>query len=157
MITVKAIVKAGHQVASGNSDKDKRFPEGTIKMQEPFFKELGFDLTNYFDGNFIYGTLNLSVAPCGFKIIKPEYYMENVKWTDLQPAENFFLSPAQIQHNGASYKALIYIPDPSTKPNHFQAPSIIEVISEPIESLNYEEKVDLCYNQEAIKIASFDA
>jgi hypothetical protein len=47
---------------------------------------------------------------------------------------------------------MIYIPDPATKPDHFQDPSIIEGLAEKIEGLNYGDTVSLLYNPEAIEI-----
>ncbi|MDD3287397.1 MAG: hypothetical protein PHX43_00125 [Alphaproteobacteria bacterium] len=152
MKTVEAIVRAGHRVASGESKTDVRFPEGTIRMQAPFFKERGFDLRAYFDGDFVYGTLNLSIAPHSFAIAQPEHFFDSIKWTPLQPAENFFMTPAQINFRQQNYKAIIYIPDPATKPAHFQAPDIIEVIAQTIPDLHYGDKVNLTYNPKAIVI-----
>lgn len=142
----------GHMVASGKSTKDSRFPEGTIKMQLPFFKECGLDFDEYFGGDFVCGTLNLSIDPQTVKIEKPEFFFREIKWTALFPAENFFMSKAEIVFNEKTYRALLYIPDPSTKPDHFQAPSIIEVIAQRIPDLEYDAEVTLRYNPEAISI-----
>lgn len=152
MEKTRATVKAGHGVASGRSTTDTRFPRGTIRLQEPFFKEKGFDFQAYFGGDFVRGTLNLSLSPRRFTIESPEYVLKDVKWTDLLPAENFFLSPAEIHFQGRAFKALIYIPDPATKPDHFQAPDIIEVIAESVPNLDYGDEVELAYNPEAIKV-----
>jgi hypothetical protein len=56
-ISVEGIVQAGHGVASGNTAQSP-YPQGTIKMQQPFFRQLGLDLSPYFPG-----TLNVSIAP----------------------------------------------------------------------------------------------
>lgn len=152
MKTVQAVVRTGHRVASGQSTSDTRFPLGTIRMQEPFFKERGLDLAAFFGGDFIRGTLNLSISPLSFKIAKPEYFFEQVKWADLFPPENFFMSPVKVLFGGKEHQGMIYIPDPATKPDHFQDPSIIEVLAEKIEGLNYGDTVSLLYNPEAIEI-----
>ncbi len=152
MNTVKAIVCSGHRVASGESASDRRFPGGTIRMQEPFFRERGLDFKSYFGGDFVYGTLNLSIALHRFKIAKPKFFFPAVKWTDVFPPENFFLSPAKVGFREKDYNALIYIPDPATKRDHFQEPSVIEVIAEPIEEISYGDQVVLSLPEEAIEL-----
>lgn len=154
MQTIEAVVQSGYQVASGHSTTDKRFPGGTIRMQKPFFKERGMDLDAYFDNDFVHGTLNLSIEPKTFTIGKTEYFFEEVKWTDQFGAENFFMSPAELRFKGNSYKAMIYIPDPSTKPDHFQKPTIIEVLAQTVPELAYGDTVTLAFNPEAILIAN---
>lgn len=152
MKTVKGAVLEGHRVASGTSQEDKRFPGGTIRMQKPFFKERGLDFDAYFDGDFVYGTLNLSIAPRHFKIAKPEFYFPQIKWTDIFPPENFFLSAAEVAFGGRAYRALIYIPDPATKPDHFHDLSVIEVIAQRIEGIAYGDEVRLGYAETAIEV-----
>jgi hypothetical protein len=65
-------------------------------------------------------------------------------------AENFFLSFAQVLFKERSYKALLYIPDPSTKPDHFQAPTTIEVIAQRVDGIRYGDAVTLAHNPEAV-------
>jgi hypothetical protein len=57
-IEVKGYIEKGYEVASGQT-KNPRFPQGTIEMQKPFFRDRGLDLSAYFPG-----TINLSIAPC---------------------------------------------------------------------------------------------
>lgn len=148
---LQASVTEGYQVASGNSTTDKRFPDGTIKMQIPFFKKEGFDFNEYFENSFIYGTLNLEIKNYSVHIAKPEYFFKNIMWTDLLPAENFYLSKAKLLYKNKFYKAIIYIPDPSTKVDHFQKSSTIEIIAEKITDINYGDKVILVYDDNAIQ------
>lgn len=150
---VSAILDRGHGVASGRSQYDRRFPQGTIRMQAPFFRALGLDIEAYFDGNLVWGTLNLNLAPRRVQLGKPEIFLPNVLWTEHLSVENFFLSPARIDFAGREYKALLYIPDPATKTDHFQNPSIVEAIAEPIEGLQYGDRLTLGYNPEAIFLA----
>lgn len=154
MKSIKAIVRAGHRVASGKSATDRRFQGGTIRMQAPFFRERGLDFKSYFGGDFVYGTLNLSIAPHRFRIAKPKFFFPKIKWTEVFPPENFYLSPAEIRFQAKGYKALIYIPDPATKPDHFQDPSVIEVIAERIEGISCEDEVILSYPAETLEIAT---
>ncbi|MGB0082982.1 MAG: hypothetical protein WBP90_15765 [Terracidiphilus sp.] len=149
---VSAVVARGHGVASGRSTVDTRFPRGTIRMQLPFFAARGLDLDAYFSGNFLAATLNLDLSPHRVQILQPEFFLSSVAWTDLMPAENFYLSAAQISFGERLYKAMLYIPDPATKPDHFQPPTIVEAIAEPIACLSYGDAVALHYHPAAIQL-----
>ena len=46
-IKISGTIIKGYGVASG-SGEDKTFPAGTIKMQAPFFKKLGLDISNLY-------------------------------------------------------------------------------------------------------------
>jgi hypothetical protein len=152
MRAVKATVLRGYRLSSGNSPGDRRFPGGTLRMQSPHFAAAGFDMERYFDGDFVSGTLNLSVAPAVVRLKKPEIFLSGIKWSPVFPAENFYLSPARIEHDGTGYRALLYIPDPATKVDHFQSPSVIEVIAQRIAGIGYDDQTTLIYNPEAITI-----
>jgi hypothetical protein len=151
---VSAVVARGHGVASGQSTSDTRFPQGTIRLQLPFFAARGLDLDAYFSGNFLSATINLDVAPYRVQILQPEFFLSSVKWTDLMPAENFFLSAARIGFGERLYKAMLYIPDPATKPDHFQPPTIIETVAEPIARLGHGDAVTLHYSPAAMRLAT---
>ena len=131
LIQVSAIVARGHGVASGQCAADTRFPLGTIRLQLPFFAAQGLDLDAYFSGNFLPPRSIWTWLP-RVQILRPQFVLSSVKWTDLMPAENFFFSQARIGFEERLYKAMLYIPDPATKPDHFQPPTIVETIAEPI-------------------------
>jgi hypothetical protein len=166
MLQVEAIIKQGYRVASGQALEggDQRFNEdgGTIGLQIPEFKKHGFDFDNYFGGKagqaYVVGTLGCNIAPYVVTILHPEYHFIGLRWTDKYDQEfpdfkeNFFLSPAQIQFKTKKYKALLYIPDPATKPDHFQLPSTIEVIAQKIPAIVYGDRVTLFYNSNAIQL-----
>ena len=165
MFAIDTIVLEGWRVASGQSITDPVFNEfgGTIRMQMPEFKKHGLDLNSYFGGAedvaFVCGTLGLDVAPLTVKIVNPEFHLTGVRWTDKfdQPGqppfyENFFLSPAQVTYRTRTYKALLYIADPATKPGHHQPPTRIEVIAEKIAGIGYGSQARLHYNPSAIAL-----
>ncbi|RDK82779.1 hypothetical protein [Marinirhabdus gelatinilytica] len=127
----------GSQVASGKA-KDSPFPSGTIKMQKPFFKKLGLDISSYFNG-----TINISIHPKQFKILKPRYILENVEWTDVIPSENFLFFFSILICKNKAYDALIYLPDPSTKKFHFKDNSTLEIITTQIPTLNYNDHIEI--------------
>ena len=53
--TISARIVPGHRVASGMNG-NPRFPGGTLRMQEPHFLALGFNLALYHRG-----TMNVSI------------------------------------------------------------------------------------------------
>jgi hypothetical protein len=135
-IRVNGIVKQGHGVASGRSD-GPRFPNGTIAMQKPFFKERGLDLDRYFSG-----TINVSIDPCKYAIVRAKHTFRNVKWTSAAPSEDFsFFDCRLLLNNGTKLAGLIYYPHPDTKPEHFQDPDILEIMTEFIQGLEYGDKL----------------
>lgn len=165
MKQVEATVKQGYRVGSGTSTADPRFNEdgGTIRLQIPEFRKHGLDFDVYFGGpadtGYVCGTLGLNLAPQRVTILKPEYDFEQVRWThkfDHAGAppftENFFLSAASVRFGNADYKALLYIPDPATKPGHFHPPTTLEVIAQKIAGIGYGDRVTLTYNPEAVQI-----
>jgi hypothetical protein len=149
---VRAVVVQGHGIASGASQTDRRFPEGTIRLQLPLFKERGLDVHQYLGPNMVMGTLNLCIAPHRYRINRPQHAFSQVKWTPLQPAENFFLATAEIVFHERRYAALLYMPDPATKPAHFQPPDVIEVLAQRIPNLVYGSVLELGYRPADVTI-----
>jgi hypothetical protein len=150
---VNAVVVQGHQVASGRSSEDRRFPGGTIRAQAPHFAARGCDLAAEIGPTVFFGTLNLAIVGAVVRIAKPEYVFQQVKWTDVFPPENFFLSPANVGFEGRKHRALLYIPDPVTKPDHAQASNVLEVIAEAVLGIVYGSRVVLGYNPCAIELS----
>ncbi len=143
---VKAIVKQGHGIASGKA-KDPRYPKGTLKIQYQYFTQKGLDLSPYF-----LGTVNLDIAPYFFTILKPKYFLEDIHWSPFIPPENFYFFDVSLQINKNTYKGLIYMPDPATKAEHFQNPTIIELILPKIDGLKYGDAVIIEVNEEQIQL-----
>ncbi|HNA89813.1 MAG TPA: hypothetical protein PK989_10925 [Anaerolineales bacterium] len=119
----------GHQVASRPS---KDYPYSTLEKQKPIFKRLGLDLYEYFNG-----TLNISIAPLRFEMTAPEITFELVEWTDLHPPETFSFSRCNVIFKENTYPGWVYYPHPETKKNHFQNPSLVEVIASEIPGIQY--------------------
>ncbi|MEO1095845.1 MAG: hypothetical protein AAFX01_13200 [Cyanobacteria bacterium J06638_28] len=146
-IKVKGIVTVGHGVASGKSSSH-RFPQGTIRMQAPFFAERGLSLKGYF-----MGTLNLSITPKEYQIKQPRFTFRDVKWSPDSPAEDFsFCDCRVVLDNQKVMNGLIYYPHPETKPEHFQDPDILEILVGFIESLSYGDELLIEVNEEQIAI-----
>lgn len=147
-INVTGIITKGHQVASGMA-KNSPYPQGTIEMQTPFFKELGLDIATFFPG-----TLNINIRPYKFKLYNPQYTFETVKWNPNSPSETFSFSCCQIFYQQAQYTALIYYPHPETKPTHFQDDSTLEILTQPLDGIQYGHSMQLNLNPKEIDIFS---
>lgn len=144
MKQVSGILTRGHQVASRPS---KDYPYSTLEKQKPFFKKLGLDLYPYFNG-----TLNISIAPLIFKILKPEFTFEKVEWTDLHPPETFSFSRCKVIFKNKEYAGWVYYPHLETKQNHFQNSSLIEVIAFEIQNIQYGDAVEVVIDSAEIKV-----
>ncbi|MEO5915657.1 MAG: hypothetical protein ABIS50_15595 [Luteolibacter sp.] len=130
--TISARIVRGHQVASGQNE-DPRFPGGTLRMQAPFFKALGLDLAPFHPG-----TLNISLAPCGYIVRRPRHTFKGLKWHPVEPAEDFsFFDVRVICPDGSRVTGFIYFPHPATKPEHFQNPDVLELLLPYVEGLSY--------------------
>lgn len=144
---VKGVVMAGHQVASGRGDTSP-YPDSSIRMQKPFFRERGLDLDGLFEG-----TLNISIAPWTFRLLAPRWTFERVEWTSLHPPETFSFSGCQLVCEGRLYEGCwVYYPHPQTKKTHFQSPSIVEVLAPEIHGLRYDARVEVRLDPREIEL-----
>ena len=134
---IAATVVPGHQVASGLNG-DPRFPGGTLAMQVPYFRARGLDLSRYHPG-----TLNLSIAPLVYRVAGPRMTFRQVQWHPVEPAEDFSFFDCRIRFAGAEHAGLIYYPHPETKPEHFQADHVLEVLAPTIAGMVYGSVVEL--------------
>jgi hypothetical protein len=143
---LRGILVCGYQVASRPS---RDYPYSTLEKQKPFFKRLGLDLYEYFNG-----TLNISIAPLEFRMTHPEYTFELVEWTDLHPPETFSFSRCKVIFKGRGYAGWVYYPHPETKRTHFQNPSLIEVITTEIPAIQYGTSVEVEVNTGEISVSA---
>jgi hypothetical protein len=146
LIAVEGVVVRGHRVASGLGE-DSPYPEGSIRMQKPFFRALGLDLDDCHEA-----TLNLSISPWSFTVHDPAFTFRQVEWTTLHPPEHFSFSRCYLEYRGMEYAGWIYYPHPETKRTHFQSPSLLEVIAPLIPDVQYGDKVLLWLNPQEITI-----
>ncbi|OYP37537.1 hypothetical protein [Rhodopirellula sp. MGV] len=130
--SAEAVIVQGHRVASGMNG-NPRFPNGTLRMQMPYFKSLGLDLSPYF-----IGTINLSIAPLVYQVVQPRVTFRDLKWHPVEPAEDFSFFDAKVEFaSGSRAEGLIYFPHPDTKPEHFQAPDVLELLLPKMENIEY--------------------
>jgi len=123
------------------------YPYSSLEKQKPYFKELGLDLSAYFNG-----TLNISIAPLEFEMTRPEFTFPFVAWTDLHPPETFSFSRCKVKFEGKEYEGWVYYPHPETKKTHFQNPSLIEIITYEIANIRYGDTLELEINSSEITI-----
>ena len=95
-------------------------------MQIPHFAELVLDLRWCF-----LGTLNVSIAPNEFEIVEAPLTFRDVKWCETEPAEDFSFFDCEIRTRAEDdfARGIIYYPHPETKPEHFQPPDVLEVLT----------------------------
>ena len=100
-------------------------------MQAPYFLARGFDL-----GVFHRGTVNVSIAPRSYRVVKARLTFRSVKWHPTEPAEDFsFFDFRLLRPSGPSVAGSIYYPHPETKPEHFQQPDVLELLLPFVEGL----------------------
>jgi hypothetical protein len=143
-IVLPGILVQGHQVASRPS---RAYPYSSLEKQKPFFKKLGLDLHEYFNG-----TLNISIAPLTFEMSAPEITFELVEWTDLHPPETFSFSRCSVLFREREYSGWVYYPHPETKRTHFQDPSLVEVITHQIPEIQYGDEIQVKLNPAEVTI-----
>lgn len=138
MSVISAVIVEGHRVASGLNG-NPRFPGGTIRMQLPHFQKRGLDLSRFHPG-----TLNVSIAPLRYLIVRPRFTFRSLKWHPTEPAEDFsFFDLIVHRERAAPVAGLIYFPHPETKLAHFQRPDVIELLLPWMEGTQYGTKIQL--------------
>lgn len=138
----------GHQIASGNA-ADSPYPDGSIPLQIPYFKQLGLDLADFYPG-----TLNVNIAPAQFAILKPLYQFEKVQWIDGFPAETFSFTDCTLWFGGKAHQGYVYYPHAETKTQHFHSQSALEVLCRPVADIRYGHEVRLQYVPEQLAIVT---
>lgn len=143
---IPGVVVAGHGVASGAAKQD-HFPGGAIALQKPVFLDLGLDLTAFHNG-----TINIDIAPHRIELRAPRATFEHVVWLEGYPAETFSFADAGIRKGGAEYEAMLFSPHPETKPEHFQPPTVIELLAGYIGGIHVGAAVDVWLDPTQIRV-----
>ena len=145
-IKVSGIIIKGYRVASGLGENSP-YPEGSIKMQWPFFKERGLDLNALFPA-----TLNVSIKPKQFVMKYPRYTFRFIKWSDEHSPEDFSFSPCRVLYENRCASGFVYYPHPETKLDHHHDPSTLEIITTYLENIFYGAKIDVQINKNEIAL-----
>ena len=150
---IRAVLVSGHGVASGQSTTSP-YPGGTIALQQPFFAELGLDLSDCWPG-----TLNLSVAPLELRLRDPDHRFPLMEWTDRHPPETFSFWRIQLlTPDDAAVDGWIYQPDPTTKIRHKQPLNVVEVLAPRLQgispgvSLQFRDRLNRIHTIDAIRL-----
>ncbi len=147
MIKVSGILLKGYGIASGRAD-DSPYPAGSIELQAPHFLKQGLDIRHCFQG-----TLNISIAPCTFSMIKPEWTFKRVKWYNGY-YETFSFSRCEVRCGNNEVEGFVYYPHPETKPDHFHDDSVIEVLAPYLEEIEEGRHLTVFVREEEIEIYS---
>ena len=94
------------------------------------------------------GTINLSIAPLEYRVKQAKHVFRGVKWSPIAPAEDFSFFDCAI----AGQAGLIYYPHPETKPEHFQAPDVLEILTTWIPGHEYGNRLTITLNDTQIEI-----
>lgn len=144
--TVSGIIIKGYMVASGLRT-DSPYPEGSIRMQLPFFNERDLNLSLLFSA-----TLNVSIRPKKFVMENPRYTFRNVKWSPQHSPEDFSFSPCRVLYKNRCDSGFVYYPHPETKLDHHHDPSTLEIITTYIKDIYYGARVDIQINNNEITL-----
>ena len=144
MVEISGILVKGYGIASGCAEKSP-YPAGSIALQAPHFLKRGLDIRHCFQG-----TLNISIAPHRFTMIKPEWTFERVTWYNGY-IETFSFSRCKVVWR-EEYDGVIYYPHPETKPDHFHDDTVLEVLAPYLGELNEGDKITLLLHEEEIRI-----
>lgn len=82
----------------------------------------------------------------------PEFTFPLVQWTDLHPPETFSFSRCEVIFKEIEYSGWVYYPHPETKKNHFQNPSLVEVITHLIPGIQYGDALEVVLDIKEIKV-----
>ncbi len=151
MIGRHGVVVRGHRVAS-TACRDPRFPSGTIAPQLSFLRSAVSDFDAHLGETPHCGTINVSFGDRRVEIVRPEYLVQSVKWTEAFAPETFHLSKAFIVAGERLYPSFLYVPEPTTKPDHVQPADSVEVLSRYIQGLAYGDPVTLFFSPHALNV-----
>ncbi len=128
-IILSGYVKEGLRIASGLNPDPSLKLNNTIFLQKPFFTKAGIPrIHEYYNG-----TINLDISPKEFKIVKPHFEV-TCEWFP-GVTETFWLVDVVIEFKNSRYPAYVYYPCPSPVKSHDN--TIVELLAEKIEDLNY--------------------
>ena len=105
-------------------------------------------------GRFHGGTLNVSISPRRYRIIKSAFTFREVKWSPDLPAEDFSFFECRLAKDSAQepVEGMIYYPHPETKPEFFQDPSTLEILAPFLTGIVNGERVHLQLMKEQLSL-----
>lgn len=145
-LRVTGVVEAGHGVASGRGPAAPH-PEGSVARQYPYFLRGGLDL-----GRCHPGTLNVSIRPWTFRIVRPTHVFDAVRWSPVQPPERFLFARCRVDDGERCVAGHVYLPDPATKTVHYDDPTQLQIIAPYLPSVGYGSRLVLHLTTEEVEL-----
>jgi hypothetical protein len=81
-------------------------------------------------------------------LVAAEWTFPLVEWLPGYPAETFSFARMRIRVRGIEYTAMLFLPHPETKPEHHQAPGVLEVLAPWIEGVAVGDRVEVWLDPE---------
>lgn len=141
--SIEGEIIQGSKGASGLAYGPESQNKGTIAKQKPYFKSAGVKRSD----SWYEGTINLRIEPRKIRILKPDYIVI-AEWKP-NITETFWLVDVTMKHKDKCYPAYIYYPCPLPEKTH--PDTIIELLAEKIESLNYGDVASIEFSTEKVK------
>ncbi len=144
--TYRGQVLKSFQLASGIGENNP-FGDSTLKLQQPVFKERGFDFEQKI-ANFFWGTINVGIGreiKLNRDEYQPDHTFEGVKWTNVfEGTETFHFIRCMLMFNSIGYPGYLYYPDPLTKPaTNKHNYDRLEVLTSHVPALAYGDTVEV--------------
>ena len=153
MTRLSGVVARGHRVASGLCG-DVRFPAGTIAPQLPFFRSAIADFEGWLGGEAWPATINVALTGLSASPGIADIAVGPVHWTEHFPPERFLMSRCRLVHHQVEHRVWLYIPDPATKPDHFQPSNLVEVLAQRLAGLAYDDPADVMVPSQALVLSA---
>ncbi len=108
-------------------------------MQQSAFAALGWDISRFHPA-----TLNISIAPWTYEPLTPIFSVRGLHWCPVAPPEDFSFFQCRVRWRAEPPReGLVYRPHPETKPEHFQDPTTLEILTEWLDGLRYGDAIVL--------------
>jgi hypothetical protein len=154
-------VARGFQFASGEAVNRKSnpspFSDGTLRLQERFFRAKAFDMIREIP-NLFWGTINVEIDR-DLTLVTPDVTVANVDWTREQAKPGARIAPETFSFvrcclaaDGVYHSGMLYYPHPETKPTTNEHRfNVLEVLSHKVEGLAYGDDVAVICRADAFK------
>lgn len=154
-------IARGFQFASGEAVNRKTNPSpfsaGTLTLQDRFFKQRGFDLSQAIP-NLFWGTVNIKIND-EISLHRSDLTLDHVDWTKDQKSSEAKINPETfsfvrccLAYGDLYYPGFLYYPHPETKPStNDHAYNVLEVITQFVEGASYGESAAIMCRADAFK------
>lgn len=133
---LEGLIKEGHSRATLYTQK-----------QKPFLKQLGLKNVEKLKD----GTINVDIFPLSFRVLKYDYFFENVTWDETRVETFGFIGIEEIVYNSKSWEKPGYIYVPHNSP-HFKNKSYMEIMAIEIPGITAGDKIALGIEEGKIEL-----